>query len=651
LGAAYYPEDWPLELIDEDIELMKRARCNVMRIGEFAWSRMEPQEGQYDFDWLRLVVDKLGAAGIATVMGTPTCTPPAWLSERYPEILSVAENGRPITHGGRRHACPNSPVYRDHSARIVTRLAEEFGRDERVIGWQIDNELYYNAPFGCCCPVCLRKFQDRLREQFGTVEALNAAWDLDLWSQTYQAFGQAPHPTSNVWHHPSLKLAWMLFQSDSYVEFCEHQVDTLRPLTAQPIGTDMMPFAGLSYYKMHRKLDLVQYNHYDSKESLWRQVFWMDYVRPIKDAPFWNTETQTTWGGGLTATGYKEPGFCRVNSWLPLAMGGEANLYWLWRVHWAGQELMHGSVVDSFGRPTYAFGEVQELGAGFETCRDFITGTRPVKPKLAVHFSTWAWHFFEHQPLTGGFKYLEALLAGLYRGLFERNWRADVVDPAADLADYSVVISPFLPALDEEGLRGRLAEWIKAGGAWIATPFTDIRDLEGAKLKSGPYGSLEEWGQVFRAHECPIEPKPLPIRWADGTEGEGSLWQDALEPRGAEVLATYTAWPNEGKAAITRARMGKGQVIVMATLPRPEQLLPFLEGLFAEAGIKREWQASESVLAVPRAGEAGAGAVVLELEGKSGTVTLPRPATDLLSGERYEGEVALAPYATLVLKY
>ncbi len=247
-----------------------------------------------------------------------------------------------------------------------------------------------------------------------------------------------------------------------------------------------MPFAGLSYYKMHRKLDLVQYNHYDVKESLWRQVFWMDYVRPIKDAPFWNTETQATWAGGLTTTGYKEPGFCRVNSWLPLAMGGEANLYWLWRVHWAGHELMHGSVVDSFGRPTYAFGEVQELGAGFETCRDFITGTRPVKPKLAVHFSTWAWHFFEHQPLTYGFNYLEALLAGLYRGLFERNWRADVVDPAADLADYSVVISPFLPALDEEGLRERLAAWIEAGGTWIATPFTDIRDLRRRQAPEWP---------------------------------------------------------------------------------------------------------------------------------------------------------------------
>ena len=118
LGAAYYPEDWPLELIDEDIELMKRARCNVMRIGEFAWSRMEPQEGQYDFDWLHLVVDKLGAAGIATVMGTPTCTPPAWLSERYPEILSVGEDGRSIGHGGRRHGCPNSPVYRDRQSVV-----------------------------------------------------------------------------------------------------------------------------------------------------------------------------------------------------------------------------------------------------------------------------------------------------------------------------------------------------------------------------------------------------------------------------------------------------------------------------------------------------------------------------------------------------
>ena len=194
-GAAYYPEDWPLAQIDEDIALMLRAGMNCMRIGEFAWSSMEPDEGRYEFGWLHTVVDKLAAAGLATILGTPTCTPPIWLVERYPEVLFVLDDGRPSGHGARRHACPNSPVYRDHCARIVSRMADESGQDDRILGWQIDNEVYAIGgwpPRSCCCPVCLQLFREKMRAEFGTIEALNDAWCLSLWSQAYQSFDQLP---------------------------------------------------------------------------------------------------------------------------------------------------------------------------------------------------------------------------------------------------------------------------------------------------------------------------------------------------------------------------------------------------------------------------------------------------------------------------
>jgi beta-galactosidase GanA len=183
-GAAYYPEDWPLDQIDADIDLMKQAGMNCMRIGEFAWSRMEPEEGRYDFGWLHTVVDKLGAAGIATILGTPTCTPPSWLYQRYPECIAVRDDGVRLEHGARRHACPNSSTYRDHCRRIVTAMAKEFGQDSNVVGWQIDNELYLVRGLedhrGCFCDECVGKFRALLQERFGTVEALNAAWGTDL---------------------------------------------------------------------------------------------------------------------------------------------------------------------------------------------------------------------------------------------------------------------------------------------------------------------------------------------------------------------------------------------------------------------------------------------------------------------------------------
>jgi beta-galactosidase GanA len=153
LGAAYYPEAWPPEQVDEDIRLMLDAGLNVVRIAEFAWSSMEPEEGRFELGWLHRVVDKLGAAGIATIMCTPSCTPPAWLTAKYPEVVVVNHAGVRADHGFRRHVCPNNPVYRELCARVAMKLAEAFGHDERVIGWQIDNEVDLWEGWGCYCPV------------------------------------------------------------------------------------------------------------------------------------------------------------------------------------------------------------------------------------------------------------------------------------------------------------------------------------------------------------------------------------------------------------------------------------------------------------------------------------------------------------------
>ena len=322
LGAAYYPEAWPEDRVAEDIRLMQEAGMNVMRVAEFAWSSMEPEEGCYTFDWLRSVVERLGAAGIGTIMGTPTATPPAWLSERYPEILVVDHTGVRARHGARRHVCPTSPVYRDHCARIAARMAEEFGRDDRVIGWQIDNEVNPWKGWGCYCEGCIQGFREWLRGRFGSIEQLHEAWGTALWSQTYQSFRQVQPPGPDVRDHPSLQQAWMEFQGNSLVEYVACQADVLHRIAEQPVGTDMMPILCANYRDMHGSLDLVQYNHYDSMDTLWRQIFWMDFVRPVKERPFWNTETATCWNGGTTANGYKEPGFCRANSWLPIALGG-----------------------------------------------------------------------------------------------------------------------------------------------------------------------------------------------------------------------------------------------------------------------------------------------------------------------------------------
>ncbi len=651
LGAAYYPEDWPLEQIGEDIRLMKEAGCNVMRIGEFAWSRMEPEEGRYDFDWLHLAVEKLGAAGISVIMGTPTCTPPIWLVEKHPEVLFVREDGAPVRHGARRHACPNNPVYRDYCTEIVTRVAEEFGQDDRIIGWQIDNEVYpLTGGKPCVCPVCKKLFAEKMRARYDTIEALNAAWGTDLWSQTYQSFEQIPITDRQTWHHPSLGTAWSEFTSDSYVDFVKHQADILHHLTKHPISTDMMPLTGVDYGDMNKSLDLVQFNHYNDMGSLWYTTFWFDMIRPLKDAPFWNTETQASWNGSVVANDARDPGFCIANTWLPIAQGGEANLYWLWRMHWSGQELMHGAVLSSAGRPKHIFGEVQAISKGFEASADFLNNTRPTRTGLAMHFSHKAAWLFENQPMVAGFNYMESLLGGAYRPVIQSQLRPDVILPSADLSPYKVIYTPFLPALDEVGLRERLQKWIEAGGTWIAGPMTDIRTPDAAKFKDRPFGSLEEWAGVYCKYDVPAMTRKVQVRWADGRESEGSTWFDGFELRGAETLATYGGWPVEGLAAVTRHSMGKGRVVVIGTVLPPQDLQALILSVCKDAGVTPVAQASDNLLVVPRSGSAGQGMVVVEYEDRPATLELPSPMTDLITGATHSGALDLPPYTVMVLK-
>lgn len=659
-GAAYYPEAWPADQIDFDIEWMRKAGFNVMRVAEFAWARMEPREGHYEFDWLHRVVDKLGAAGIATMMGTPSATPPHWLTARYPEVHYIHPDGLQAVHGGRRHTCPNSPTYRDLCAKIVHKMGEAFGADERVIGWQIDNEV---APHNdrrpgpmfshsCTCPVCRARFADFMRERYGTIEALNEAWCLNLWSQKYDDFGELPVPDC-MWHHPALLEAWSEFSSHSWCDFVRAQAEILREHTKTPIGTDMMPFHIVDHYACHRDLDVVQINHYNYREGFRDIVLWFDYLRPVKGAkqPFWNTETSTCWSGSTTETGYSQPGFCRANSWLPIATGGEANLFWLWRTHWAGQELTHGSVMYTCGRPRHIFGEVQEVARGFDAARAFINGTYPAPTGMALHFTPLAQHILQTQPPQPALDYAQTMLHAVYHPLIRAQWRFDVIHACVDLAPYKLIFSPLLPALDDEGLRERLRAWIKAGGIWIAGPWTDKRTTDGAKFRDRAYGSLEEWGGIYVREEFPPFPQTFRIKWTDGLACDAGVYYDAFEPRGAETLAGYTERELAGLAAITSHPLGRGRVIALGTLPAPEHLVALVARCAAEAGLTPVAEAAPNVLVVPRAGAGGRGFIAVELDNEPGWVETPEPGTELLTGEHAAGRIALPPYGVAVVHY
>lgn len=651
LGVAYYPEDWDISEMDKDVEKMLSVGINVARIGEFAWHKMEPRDGEFDFLWLHNAVDKLKNAGIGVIIGTPTATPPLWLTKKYPDMMVEYKNGRRMQHSGRRHACSNHPEYLEYSARIVEKLATEFGNDEGVIGWQIDNEIYLQNNEGCFCENCAKRYHSHLKNKFGTVEEMNRRLNLNLFSQTYDSFDEVPLPR-DTWENPHLKQEFLISAGQANIDFVAMQAKILKKYTNAPIGTDQIPLGGMNYRKLHEPLDVVQFNHYNTPENLWECCFWFDYLRTLKEHPFWNTETATCFSGSTGTSGSIKPdGFCYVNSWLPLALGGEAAMYWLWRTHWAGHELVHGSVLDTSGRPMYSTAEVKAAAADFKKCADFINNTK-VDTSVALHYSSLCYNMFATQPVVGEFQYDAGLKTHFYRPLINSGIRPDVIDEEADLQKYKVLFSPLMITLDRGNLRERIAKWVKDGGIWVTCPMTDIRTSDGTRFTDRLHGMLEELTPAVFKYWFPDNEKRVNSSWNDGENFGGNTYYEVFEPNPSADLANVKAGHKAiiGGAVLQCFSVGKGYVYVLGTLPDEKDAKKLIAAVCKKAGIPCGRTDSDSVLVSPRKGKNRSGVILADVCGKGGVYRGEAKYRDIISGKEYENRITVNPYEVLVLE-
>ena len=651
LGAAYYPEDWDISEIDRDIEAMLSVGINVARIGEFAWRKMEPRDGEFDFAWLHHVVDKLKEAGIGVVMGTPTAVPPIWLTKKYPDMLIEYKNGRRMQHSGRRHACSNHPEYLKYSARIVEEMAKEFGDDEWILGWQIDNEIYLPNNEGCFCEKCAEKYRAHLKNKFGTIETLNERLNLNLFSQIYDSFDEIPLPR-DTWENPHLKQEFLISAGQANIDFVAMQAEILKKYTKAPIGTDQIPFNGMNYRKLHEPMDLVQFNHYNTPENLWECCLWFDYLRTMKDHPFWNTETTTCFCGSTgTSGGLKPDGFCYVNSWLPLALGGEANMYWVWRTHWAGHELVHGSVLDSSGRPMYSTEEVKDVARDFAKCADFINNTK-VDAKVAMHFSSLCYNMFETQPVVGEFVYDINLKNYFYKPLINAGIRPDVIDEEAELEKYDVVFSPLMLTLDQGNLRERITKWVEDGGIWITGPMTDIRTNDGTRYTDRLHGMLENLTPAVFKYWFPDQEKRVKSEWKDGEDFGGNTYYEIYEPNETADIVTAVAGHKEiiGGAVLQCFPVGKGFVYVLGTMPDRKDMDRLIAMVCEKANIPCNTTEGESIIVSPRKGTDTEGVILVDVNGKGGKYQNSIRCRDIISEETFEDDITVKPYQVMVLE-
>jgi beta-galactosidase len=663
-GADYYPEHWPEERWAEDARLMREAGCNVVRLAEFAWSRLEPRAGEFRFDWLDRALEVLGAHGIRAVLGTPTAAPPPWLCTAHPEILRVREDGVRVTLGHRRQYCPNHPTYRQLSRRIVAAMAEHYRDHPAVIGWQIDNE------FGerCYCEVCREAFHAWLQRRYGTLERLNDAWGTIFWSQVYNDWAEIPLPLSTGGvPNPGLDLDFRRFMSDSYVSYQQEQVDILRAACPRHFITHNFMgiyYDRINYFDLARALDLVAWDNYpvnpwnaEPRADPTIVALSHDTMRGLKGKNFWVLEEQCSAGGWQTIGYAPRPGETRLWTYQAIAHGAEAVVYFRWRSARFGTEQYWHGILDHDARPRRRYREVKQVGEELARIGGRLAGGE-VRSEVALILSYDSRFAFQVQANNPEFSYPELLLA-YYRALYRRNVPTDVAPPEADLSRYKVVLAPALHVVTPE-IAENLRRYVTGGGTLLLTCRSGVKDVANKVVDLPLPGLLAELCgvEVEEYHSLyPSEAQPLAFTFPGlgdaGARPLARVWCDILKEEGmqAQVLARYTADYFAGHPAIALHRVGRGRVVYVGTVGDGNLCQALADWLIREAGVQ-PLLATPSEVEVTARWYDGRGRLffVLNHGREAAPLQLDRAYRDLLSGRTLSGLIALPAREALILE-
>jgi len=656
LGVSYYPEHWTEDHWSEDIRLMSQAGLTVVRMAEFAWSTLEPAAGEFHFEWLDRAITQLAAAGIASVLGTPTAAPPAWLVQQYPDLLAVDESGRRVLFGNRCHYCVNSPDFHAATRRIVGGMAKHFGSNPNVIGWQIDNE--YNRV--CYCERCQRLFQNYLAHKFGSLDALNEHWSTRYWSQTYSAWEQIPLPNNSYLtptglHNPGLMLEFKRFITQSYRQFQRLQIDLLRPhlMPDKWITHNFMGwYDGYDHYEISADLDMAAWDWYvpTGHHDYLTSGAAHDLTRGFKRSNFWLIETQPGNVNWTAINNSTNKGEARVMAWHAVAHGADAVLYWQWRSALGGQEQMHGTLVDQSGQPRPFYEEAQSLGRDFAAVFPLLEDSVPVADvaMLNSYENRWAIHAQRHHR---DFDYV-AHFNHYYRPLAASNIAIDVLSADVSIEGYKLVITPTFLMLNEIHA-ARLKTFAENGGHLVLTIRSGMKDDFNALLPARQPGSLAEIAGVeVEDYYALLSPVPVSGPWFNGIS---SLWAERLKVLDAsftEVIARYgpsNGWL-DGQTAVTSHMYGKGLVyFVGAYLDDASQKI-LLDRIAQSADILPVMDTPSGVEARRRIGAKGKEIfIIINHERVEQLVKLPWPVQEHLSGRNLTNQLKLEPYGVAIL--
>ncbi len=666
-GGDYNPDQWTRtpEVWDQDMRLMKLAGCNAVSVGIFAWSSLEPREGQYEFGWLDAILDKLAANGVSAILATPSGGKPTWMARAYPEIRRMQADGQRQQPGGRHNHCRSSPLYRQKCQQINRKLAERYGRHPALILWHVSNE-YNNGD--CFCDGCLAAFRDFLRQRYhNDLDQLNHAYWSAFWSHHFPDW-ESITPVDRSLH--GLMLDWERFKTRQVIDFFKAETVPLRELTPDiPVTTNFMNnHAMLDWWAFAKAVDVVAWDSYPAWHETGDDVavaagtaLLHDQCRSMKGGrPFILMESVPSIPTRGRIKKRKEPGMHRLSSVQAIAHGSDSVLYFQWRKGRGGLEKFHGAVVDHAGHEqTREFREVAEVGALLARL-DGVVGTS-IQPQVALiqdWENEWALREGASVYLGENIKYRQECQAH-YQPFWATGVAVDVIDQTADLAKYRLVTLP-LSYLLRNGFAEKLRAFVAQGGTAVMTCFSGLVDESDLCLLGGApghglrevFGVWEEETQNFFPHEkvgvaC-VNGNPLKLT---GTYPAVDICS-VIHPQGAQTLAVYKDQYFAGTPAVTGHAFGQGKAYYLAARLGMDFLLPFYRRLCADLALPK---------AIPADLPAGTTAQ-LRTDGHTdflflsnfnktpAVVPLDRPYTDALTGETVTGRITLERYGVRILK-
>lgn len=602
-GVSYYPEHKERAEFIHDLKLIEESGINTVRMGEFAWCRLEPREGEFQFEWMDSAIDEFGSRGIKTIVCTPTACPPAWMIEKYPEMLYTDNRGIKRPFGGRRHYCYNNSDFQQRSAIIAEEIGKRYGKHPYVAGFQIDNEPAQEGTGRCTCPICREKFREWLKKKYKTIHEFNKRSGSIFWSQEYTGFSQINPPVNTIeigaqqqihafYENPTLRLEFERFSSDSQIEYQNIQYEVLRKYTQYPVTTNATGLAtnSIDYYKSTKALSNYAFDYYPGLRNAKVDSFPYSFARGVKNGePFWVLEFMSGGGHRLSGSGRLQPnpGALKQAVVQAFAHGAQLLLHFQFRSFPIGAEQLNYAIVDMDGVPRRRYYEMKNTAELLEKLKPYEKSEFANQAAVCFDYNShWALRI---KPVNDpDFNYLN-YCGSFYNALTEIGVNADVISLEQDFCQYKLLILPAAFLLDLK-YRKKLKEYVKQGGILISTFLTSVKNKDNIGYKESlPAGLTDLFGITVEEVEPVFEQNKQKVSLhiqGDELISEDCYWSELLAGQ-ADMIAQYTEDYKKKQGVISRNKYGKGFAYYLGTNLDKDTMAALLESINKEHSIKQ----------------------------------------------------------------